>query len=280
MHLGIFTKTFPRSTLEENLDAVVASGLLSVQYNLVCAGLPSLPDAVDPAVAKHIQAAVFERGITMTAVSGTFNIIDQDKEELARNMTRLDVLAGSCRSIGTSVITLCTGTRDPENMWRHHPENTTSEAWLGMCRSMEKVAEIAERHSVDVGIEPEMNNVVSDARKARQVMDEIGSPRIKVILDGANLITAENNHRMEDVFKEAMDLLGADIVMSHAKDVIVEGSEVRHVAPGTGQLDYEAYIDVLSRAPIQAPLILHGLDEEQVPDAVAMIRKQMKEGSG
>ncbi len=29
--------------------------------------------------------------------------------------------------MGTSVITLCTGPRDPSEMWRHHPDNHTTE---------------------------------------------------------------------------------------------------------------------------------------------------------
>ena len=47
MHLGIFAKTFPRPTLEETLDAVVDHGLAHVQFNMSCAGLPTLPETLD-----------------------------------------------------------------------------------------------------------------------------------------------------------------------------------------------------------------------------------------
>lgn len=43
--------------------------------------------------------------------------------------TALDAVVASCRGLGTSVITLCTGTRDPDDMWRWHPDNSTPEAW-------------------------------------------------------------------------------------------------------------------------------------------------------
>ena len=44
IELGIFARTFTRKTLEENLDAVTRHGLSVVQYNMACAGLPSLPE--------------------------------------------------------------------------------------------------------------------------------------------------------------------------------------------------------------------------------------------
>lgn len=47
MKLGIFTKTFQRPTLDAKLEAVAAHGMREVQFNLSCAGLPSLPDDPD-----------------------------------------------------------------------------------------------------------------------------------------------------------------------------------------------------------------------------------------
>ena len=46
------------------------------------------------------------------------------------------VLANACGALGTGIITLCTGTRDPDDMWRHHPGfdaiiQATRQGWLG-----------------------------------------------------------------------------------------------------------------------------------------------------
>ncbi len=48
MQIGIFARTFDRMTLEETLDAVKAHSLDCVQFNMACAGLPSLPDRIEP----------------------------------------------------------------------------------------------------------------------------------------------------------------------------------------------------------------------------------------
>lgn len=79
MQLGIFAKTFVRPTFEETLDAVRAHGLHCLQFNMACAGLPSLPDDIDPDLCKRIRREIAARQITMTAISGTFNMIHPDR---------------------------------------------------------------------------------------------------------------------------------------------------------------------------------------------------------
>ena len=74
MNIGIFAKTFARPSLEATLDAVRAHDLDCVQFNLACAGLPTLPDQIEHGVIERIRAAVAARGIQMAAISGTFNM--------------------------------------------------------------------------------------------------------------------------------------------------------------------------------------------------------------
>ena len=166
MQLGVFAKTFERDTLEANLDAVRESGFQCTQYNLDCAGLPTLPDEVSPELCQQIRNAHADRGLTMAALSGTFNIIHDDRDELEANFRRLEILAQACAALGTDVITLCTGTRDQRYMWRAHPDNGTAAAWQDVVASMRRIADIAEANDVYVGIEPEVNNVVDTAEKA------------------------------------------------------------------------------------------------------------------
>src|ERR1044071_8934922 len=112
MHIGIFAKTFVRPTLAQTLDAVVAHGIKYSQFNMACAGLPNMPDQIDPAVASTIRQELVARNLTMSAVSGTYNMIHPDVNQRRDGMRRLRVLAAACGQLGTSTITLCTGTRD------------------------------------------------------------------------------------------------------------------------------------------------------------------------
>lgn len=274
MRLGIFAKTFVRPTLEATLDAVRDHGLECVQFNMACAGLPTLPDRIDPDLCERIRAALADRSITMAAVSGTFNMIHPDRELRQGNLRRLRVLAHACPRLSTSVITLCTGTRHRDNMWRHHSDNDTPEAWEELVISMRRAVQIAEETGVTLAFEPETSNVVDSAAKGRRLLDEIGSPRLKVVLDGANLFHAGEVSRMRAVLEEACTLLGKDLVLAHSKDISRDGA-TDHEAPGTGVLDYDCYLTLLRSAGYEGPLIMHGLDESQVDASVKFLRGKL-----
>ena len=84
MQLGIFAKTFVRPTLEETLDAVVDHGLRHVQFNMSCAGLPTLPERIDESLCRWIAQSLRARGVTMAAISGTFNLVRSRRGAIAR----------------------------------------------------------------------------------------------------------------------------------------------------------------------------------------------------
>ncbi|HTA29607.1 MAG TPA: TIM barrel protein, partial [Candidatus Cybelea sp.] len=180
MRLGILVKTFVRPNLAETLDAVVAHGFDCVQFNFACLGLPSLPEKIDPAVVSAAACELERRRISVAAVSGTFNMIDPDPAKRREGLRRLDLIAASCAGLGAPLVTLCTGTRDPQDMWRAHPQNDSAAAWRDLQVSMREALKIADRHNVCLGIEPETTNVVNSARKARRCLDEMESPRLKI----------------------------------------------------------------------------------------------------
>jgi sugar phosphate isomerase/epimerase len=274
MEPGIFVKTFVRPSLEEALDAVRSFGLGWAQFNMASAGGPSMPDRIDRALEERVRRGFQERGIRMAAVSGTFNMADPDPQRRRVGLGRLAVLAEACARLGTSLITLCTGTRDPHDMWHRHPANDSPEAWRDMLLTMREAVGIAERAGVTLAFEPEVANVVDSAVKARRLLDEIGSPNLKVVMDGANLFHAGELPRMREVLEEAFRLLGPWIALAHAKDLSRDG-EAGHEAAGTGLLDYDLYIRLLAESGYDGPVVLHGLAESQVDQCLRFLREKI-----
>lgn len=274
MQIGILMGTFSRPTLEARLDAVKANGLDCVQLSMDCAGLPAMPERIEPEVADRIRRAAAARGIAIASVAGTFNMTHPDAEYRRANLRRLGVLASACRRLGTSKIHICTGTRDPGNMWRRHPDNDSPEAWRVMSACVREAVEMAKQADVILAFEPEVNNVVDSAKKSRRLMDEIGSPHLKVTMDGANLFHAGELARMSEVLDEAFALVGKDIVLAHAKDLSHDG-DAGHEPAGHGRLDYDRYVRLLHAYGFKGPLLLHGLSESQVPECVAFLRKKL-----
>ena len=265
MQLGIFAKTFPRPTLEQTLDAVAGHGLTHVQFNMSCMGLATLPDKLDEGSCVWIAQMLHERGLKMAAISGTFNMVDPNESRLEHNLRRLDVLAGACRWLDTRIITLCTGSRDPRDMWKWHPDNSRKSTWERLVETMRAAVAIADRHEVTLAFEPEVNNVVSSVMRARRLLDEIESPWLKVVIDPANLLNpgdlsrlcpseyhdtiarylpgerAEVRGRLTEVLDEAFDWLGNDIVLAHAKNP----ADIESI----GEAELEPLIRMLEHTP-------------------------------
>lgn len=274
MEIGIFTKTFARPTLGAVLDAVAGYGVHAVQFNMSCAGVEEMPDVIDPALIATIRQEMTARGITMSAISGTFNMIHPDIAERQAGLRRLRTLAAACQGLGTSVITLCTGTRNTESMWRSHPDNGTEAAWRDLVVSMHATAVIAEEYGVTMAFEPEVSNVIDSAQRARRLLDEIGSPYLKVVMDGANIFHKGELPHMTAILTEAFDLLGHDIALAHAKDLTEDG-HAGNAAAGTGLLDYDLYVRLLHDSGYKGALVLHGLSEAQTPGCVEFLRTRL-----
>jgi sugar phosphate isomerase/epimerase len=277
MKLGIFTKTFQRPTLDAKLAAVTAHGMSEVQFNLSCAGLPSLPDdpdQLDAVTCAQICDTFTRHGVNMAAISGTFNMIHPNMAVRSAGLRRLKVLAAACHALGTGLITLCTGTRDSDNMWRRHPDNDSAAAWRDLMATMERAVSIAEAYEVTLAFEPEVANVVDSASKARRLLDELQSQHLKVVMDGANIFHTGELEQMDAILDEAFALLGPHIALAHAKDLIRDGAAGDRAA-GSGVLDYDHYLALLHTSSYKGPLIMHSLQEDEVARTVAFLQQKM-----
>ena len=265
MQVGIFAKTFQATSIVDVFRSVRLAGYKTCQFNMACAGLSAMPEEITPALAVEIARVSAAEGIGIAAVSGTYNMAHPDEQVRNDGLRRLGVIIGAARAMGTSLVSLCTGSRDREDQWRFHPDNSSAEAWRDMVASMQQALELAEAHDVSLGIEPELANVVSDAVCAHRLLEELKSPRLKIILDPANLFEHASDDRLS-IIAQAVDLLGPHLAMAHAKDRDATG---KFVAAGTGIIDFTDFIARLKAAGFKGPLITHGLGEE---DAKAVAR--------
>jgi len=270
----LLATTYTTGTLESRLDEAKTHGLTCVQMSMAAANLAEMPDQIPQELSGSIRRAAAARGIAIGSVQGTFNMSHPDVEHRRTGLRRLRVLAEACPQMGTSAIHICTGTRNPDSMWRRDPDNDSPEAWRDMAACIREAAEIARQANVVLAFEPEVNNVVDSARKARRLLDETGSPHLKVTMDPANLFHAGELPRMKEILDEAFALVGKDIVLAHAKDLDHDG-DAGHKAAGQGVLDYDRYVGLLRKYHFKGPLLLHGLTVAQVPGCLAFLRAKL-----
>jgi sugar phosphate isomerase/epimerase len=270
MQIGIFAKTFAATGALPVFNAVKQAGYEVAQFNMACLGLSPMPESIAPAIANEIVKASAASGVAIAAVSGTYNMIHPDPAVRADGLSRLTTIIRAAPHMGTRLVTLCTGTRDAKDQWKHHPDNSSKEAWRDLLEEMGKAVVQAEENNVDLGIEPELGNVVSSAKKARQLIDELKSPRLRIVLDPANLFEVALPRESQSIIAHAVDLLGDRIVMAHAKDRRANGE---FTAAGSGVIDFPDFIRCLRSAGFDGPLVTHGLSEKEAPSVAAFLRQ-------
>lgn len=264
MRTGIFESVFPRRTLDETFHAVAEAGFSSVQFDYDSAGLEPDPRTIPASAVSHVHDVARSAGVDIAAVSGTFNMIHPDPAIRERGLAGLDAIASTCAVLDTNIVTLCTGTRDVTSMWRAHPDNGSPEAWTDLTGSMEAALAIADRHDVQLVIEPEPANVVSNADRALALIEAMTDPRLKVVLDPANILEGDPDRTPAAALDHAFDLLGDHIILAHAKDLDAAGG---FCAAGTGVVPWDHYGDLLREISFAGDVIFHSLSERQVPAA-------------
>lgn len=255
--LGIFARVFRRNTAAEVAAAVAAAGYRLAHWNYAAIGKPTLYDDPHGAAADAVRQAFAEVGVGIPSVSATYNMIHPNPDLRGRTNEQAARFITGVAGLGADVVTLCTGTRNAQNMWGAHPDNRDQSAWSDFRRSMDVLLDAARDARVHLGVEPEPGNVVRDAPTAARLLEELGQDApVGIVLDPANLLTPGTVDQQDDVVGEAIDLLGSRVVGTQAKDVVASG----YAAAGAGLLDYPTLLAQLAVLP-PVPMIVQDADE-------------------
>lgn len=198
-----------------------------------------------------------------------------DKDVREEGLRRFELLTKAAEKLGAKYISLCSGTRFANHLWTYSPENGTESAWNDMLDTIKRATELAEKHNITLAIESEAANIIDTPENARRVMDEVGSPNLRMILDCANLFHAGLAHPeyVHDTIKNAFENFGADIVIAHGKD-IREGDGIDFCGTGHGIVDFSYTARLLNEYGYRGDMFLHGIyDEADMAGAVAHWKK-------
>lgn len=266
--LGVFDTVFTRPTYGETLATIRDAGFSWIQLHFRPLGLREMPLEIPDNVIETVRQEAGDHNVRLAAISGTWNIIHPDSAQQDAGMAGLREIARVSKRLGTDVIAVSTGTRDPENMWRHHPDNDTPGAWAEMTSQLSLALEIADEFEVILAFEPEPANIAKNARCARQLLDEMAHPRLKICFDAANIVASDLTRKPADVIDEAIGLLGEKIVVAHGKDITADGA---FCPAGTGIVPWPHCVSRLHGAGYSGPIVLHSLGETDLPAARSAI---------
>jgi len=283
MRIGVCTTDFGTMPAAELFGRIRGHGFDTVQFSFadvaescfVPSGQIEIPARIDDSLVRLVAAEAQRCRLPIGAVNGTFNAAHPDPAIRAEGVRRFEVLAAATAKLGCPFITLCSGTRNPDYLWSPHASNGEAPAWADMIAVMKALAAVAERHGIVLAIETEAANVIDTPEKARRAMEEVGSARLKMVMDCANLFHPGQAKRanVDAAMRHAFALFGGDVVVAHGKD-IRESQGIDFCAAGEGIVDYALFARLLAERGFSGDMMLHGVfDEEKMPAALALMRR-------
>jgi sugar phosphate isomerase/epimerase len=141
------------------------------------------------------------------------------------------------------------------------------EVWRRMIATGKKLAALAERHGAVVLLEPFFGGFLASAKRTRLFLEEVGSPRIRALLDPANLLEVND-------LEEMCAQLGPYIDCFHAKDRKLHVE--RGVPAGQGDLDYCKFVSLAAEHAPHAPLILEYVGPTDYRQALSHLRDTLR----
>jgi len=264
MKLGIISRELQANGAADLFLKTANYDFSLMQLNLKSLTKEEMPDHIPDALNREIADEAAKNKIEILAVNGTFNMCHPDPLVRRDGISRFEKIASTCNVYGCNLITLCTGSRNLDSMWSPHPDNNTDQAWKDMIKTMEELIPISEKYNVFLGIEPEASNVVNSPVKAKKLIEEMKSSRLKIVLDGANLFQEgmAKRENVRPVISRAIELLAPWIILAHGKD-IKEGEGINFTCPGRGIIDFEFFLRELDGIGYKGGMIIHGIKDEK-----------------
>ena len=127
-----------------------------------------------------------------------------------------------------------------------------------------------------IAFEPNDMVQLNNPWACRRFIDDVGSDRVKICLDPANMTNQAFHYRMTEYIDACYDLIGEDIAICHAKDIMLENKlhpSFVEVPVGQGAMDYETHLVGMSRLKYPRVLLIEHMKMEEYP-----VAKQYIEG--
>jgi len=275
MTVGISTLGFPKHTNAQLAEELAGRGIRTVQlflnqsdsrywkYN----GRSDLSDLTASRCAA-IARAYGSAGLTIHSIGVYTNLIHGDAAERQANLVYFESMMKAGKEMDVRTFITEAGHYEPEGPAPNVAHHFQEEVWRRMLTTVRQLAELAERHDATVLMEPFFGGFLASAKRTRVFLQEVNSPRIRALLDPANLLEVDDLEEMFDQLSPWIDCL-------HAKDRKLHVDQ--GVAAGQGDLDYRKLVSLAVRRTPQAPLILEYVGPDDYQQAQQYLQKAMRE---
>ncbi|WP_062050036.1 sugar phosphate isomerase/epimerase [Bacillus sp. JCM 19034] len=207
------------------------------------------PGILNPGLVRNIKKEFDRNGVDISIIACYLHLFDEDELNHQVFLQRYKELIRYASQFGAPMIATEVG--------RPRPNGVFEKDWDKLYHSLLELIEEAKAWGVIVGLEAAHGHLIGSASTLKQMLDELNSSQVGVVLDPGNLLTQENYLEQDEVIEEAFQLLGDRIVACHAKDRFIDDSGVlKETSPGLGLLNYDLFLKRLHQYKPECPIII------------------------
>lgn len=225
----------------------------------------SLTDERCRAIAQDYRSS----GIAIHSIGVYTNLIHPEESERKANLAYFEAMMKIGKAMGVSRFITEAGhfhdNKKPAPPVEHHFQESI---WYQMVATGKELATIADRYDATVLFEPFFRGFLASAKRMRLFLEAIGSPRVRALLDPANLLEMND---LEEMFQQ----LHTWIDCIHAKDRKLHVD--RGVPAGQGDLDYLKFVTLAAKYTPNVPLVLEYVGADTYLQALAHLRAALEQ---
>ena len=217
-----------------------------------------------PGRCAEIADAYRSAGIAIHSIGVYTNLVHPDPAERAANLDYFEAMMRVGTNMNVHTFITEAGHHEAEGNVPHHFK---TDVWYQMVDTARELAKRAEANNATVLLEPFFMGFFTSAKRTRVFLEEVGSPRIRALLDPANLLDLND---LEEMFVQ----LGPWIDCLHAKDRKLHVD--RGVAAGQGDIDYLEFVTLAAKHTPTAPFILEYVGPDDYKQALAILQDAIR----
>ena len=259
INTGVVSRSFTEWTNEQIADFMKENGFPTTELCLtgtdsnywVYNGTSDLSDLTDERFAE-ICKIYRDRGIEIVSLGVFTNLIEPDDAKRDVNLAYFKRHIELAGKNGIPFVSTECGF-DPE----HRGVRTTCyESAIDRIKdSLSILLEECDKWNVDIALETCVIDVIPSAKRAKDIINQIGHPRLKILLDPANLIA---NSSEEDMYFYLSDR----VAYFHGKDRKV--NDVKGRVVGDGEIDWVKFLKLYHEKNEGAAFILEYVNKDNV----------------
>jgi len=272
LNVGVVTRSFPKLTNAEAAELIATNGFRWIELCLsqtdsnywVYNGRSDLSAFTD-AQSKRIVQEYRSRGLEVTSVGVFTNLLEPDDGEWRANLAYFERMMQVAAVNEVPIVATECGFIPGQRGVR---TEVYEKAFDRLKAALAWLVERAEKYGLDVALEPCVLDVVPSAKRTADLIAQVGSTRLRVLFDPANLIA---NNTEEEMFAH----LSSHVAYFHGKDRKVNAT--MGSAVGDGDIDWSKFLRLYEEMTPDVPFILEYVNQDTfcaVRDRVLAAAKQ------